>query len=48
MQDHDTDAAEFTAAVLRFREERGNRFPTAADFLWIVRELGYRKRATLA
>jgi hypothetical protein len=36
---------EFVQAVARFREETGNRFPTARDILGILRALGYEKRA---
>lgn len=44
----DADTEEFKAAVVRFRQESGNRFPTAANILQIVKELGYRKKAPVA
>jgi hypothetical protein len=36
---------EFVNAVNRFREQSGNRFPTARDILRILADLGYEKRS---
>ena len=37
------DAQELAEAVARFRRENGNRFPTAAQLLNVLHDLGYRK-----
>ena len=40
---HSSDESEFITAVRRFQEQNKVRFPTVSQYLWIVKQLGYRK-----
>lgn len=40
---HTDDESEYLRAVRRWRDETGNRFPTACDYRQILISLGYRK-----